>query len=167
MRANSFVASSIVDLIGNTPMLELTRLRRRFGLEGRLLAKLEYLNPGGSKKDRVALTMIRSARASGKLKEGQPVVEVTSGNTGTGLALVCRALGHPFHAVMSRGNSPERAQMMRAFGAEVCLIDQAAGGMPGQVSGADMQLVKNRAAVLVAELGAFCRRVVGAMWRRT
>jgi cysteine synthase len=155
VKSNAYVAGSIVDLIGNTPVLELTRLRLCLGLEGRLLAKLEYLNPGGSKKDRVALSMIRQARAAGKLKDGQPVVEVTSGNTGTGLAMVCRALGHPFYAVMSRGNSPERAQMMRAFGAEVCLIDQAPGGSPGQISGADMQLVRERAVALVNEVGAY------------
>jgi cysteine synthase A len=149
------LASSIIDVIGNTPLLELSRLCARLGLEGRLLAKLEYLNPGGSKKDRVALSMIRAAEASGQLKPRQAVVEVTSGNTGTGLAIVCRALGYPFYAVMSRGNTPERAQMMRALGAQVILIDQAAGGIPGQVSGQDMVLVKERAASLVSELGAF------------
>jgi cysteine synthase len=149
------VASSIIDLIGNTPVLELGRIRSRFGLQGRLLAKLEHLNPGGSKKDRVALAMIRTAMENGRLAEGQPVVEVTSGNTGSGLAVVCRALNHPFYAVMSTGNTKERAQMMRAFGAEVILVEQAAGGKPGTVSGADMKMVRERAALLVKELGAF------------
>src|SRR5271156_6482583 len=101
------VASSIIDLIGNTPVLELERIRRRFDLQGRLLAKLEHLNPGGSKKDRVALAMIRTAKEDGRLAQGQAVVEVTSGNTGSGLAVVCRALGHPFYAVMSSGNTKE------------------------------------------------------------
>jgi cysteine synthase A len=82
-------------------MVELHKLRARLKLEGRLLAKLEYFNPGFSKKDRIALEMIRGARARGDLRPGQPVVELTSGNTGTGLAIVCRALGHPFIAVMS------------------------------------------------------------------
>jgi cysteine synthase A len=149
------IASSVVELIGHTPVLELNRIRRRFGLEGRLLAKLENLNPGGSKKDRVALAMIRAAAESGRLTPGQPVVEVTSGNTGTGLAIVCRALGYPFYAVMSAGNSRERAQMMRALGAEVVLVEQAPGAQPGRVSGADMTLVRERAALLIKELNAF------------
>jgi len=95
------LAGSVVDTIGRTPMVELHKLRARLKLEGRLLAKLEYFNPGFSKKDRIALEMIRGARARGDLRPGQPVVELTSGNTGTGLAIVCRALGHPFIAVMS------------------------------------------------------------------
>lgn len=149
------IAGSILDLIGATPALELRRLAARFGLRGRLLAKLEHLNPGGSMKDRVALAIVRRAREQGRLQPGQAVIEVTSGNTGIGLAIVCRAMGHPFHAVMSRGNSPERAQMMRAFGAEVHLVDQAAGGAPGRVSGQDMARVRERAAALRERTGAF------------
>ncbi len=147
--------SRVLDLIGNTPVQELSTLTRSLGLRGRIIAKLEHLNPGGSMKDRVALAIIRSALASGALQLGQPVIEVTSGNTGIGLALVCRALGHPFFAVMSRGNSPERAQMMRAFGAEVLLVDQAMGGIPGRVSGQDMALVRERAAELRERIGAY------------
>jgi cysteine synthase A len=146
---------SVLDLIGNTPTLQLHQIEKSQKLDGRLLAKLELFNPGGSKKDRVALSMIRHAKSTGKLKDGQAVVEVTSGNTGTGLAIVCRALGHPFYAVMSAGNTRERAQMMRAFGAEVVLIDQAPGSTPGQVNGRDMKLVKERCAKLVGELNAF------------
>jgi cysteine synthase A len=149
------VANSILDLIGNTPVLELQRVRRHLGLDGRLLAKLEHLNPGGSKKDRVALSMIRAAKQNGQLTKGQAVVEVTSGNTGTGLAIVCQALGHPFYAVMSAGNSRERAQMIRALGGEVALVEQAPDSTPGQVNGADMRLVKERAAELVAEKKAY------------
>jgi len=111
--ANRSPSPSITDTIGNTPLVELRRTVRILGLQGRLLAKLEYFNPGFSKKDRVALEMIREARRDGSLRPGQTVVELTSGNTGTGLAIVCRALGHPFVAVMSRGNTPERARMMR------------------------------------------------------
>lgn len=99
------LCTSVLDLIGDTPMVELQRLVRIHGLEGRILAKLEYLNPGFSKKDRIALEMIRQARTEGLLQPGQTVVELTSGNTGTGLAIVCRAFGHPFIAVMSRGNT--------------------------------------------------------------
>jgi cysteine synthase A len=136
-------------------MVELRRLVAARGLDGRLLAKLEYLNPGFSKKDRIALEMVREARARGDLREGQTVVELTSGNTGTGLALVCRALGHPFVAVMSRGNTAERARMMRALGAEVVLVDQAPGSPPNQVSGGDLALVEARTRELVAQRGAF------------
>jgi cysteine synthase A len=149
------LAQSVLDLIGSTPMLELNQIKKSQKLDGRILAKLELNNPGGSKKDRVALSMIRVAKASGKLADGQPVVEVTSGNTGTGLSIVCRAMGHPFYAVMSAGNTRERAQMMRALGAEVVLVEQAPGSHPGQVTGQDMKLVKAKAASLVKELGAF------------
>src|ERR671913_371015 len=104
---------SVLGAIGNTPLVELSRLTR--GLEGHILAKLEYLNPGFSKKDRIALQMIEEAESAGELTPGQTVVELTSGNTGTGLAIVCAVKGHPFVAVMSAGNSSERAQMMRAL----------------------------------------------------
>src|SRR6185312_14528715 len=97
----------------------------------------------------------REARADGMLREGQTVVELTSGNTGTGLAIVCRALGHPFVAVMSRGNSVERARQMSALGAEVVLVDQAPGSIPGQVSGPDLDRVEQETARLVAERAAF------------
>lgn len=146
---------SIVEVIGDTPLVELVRLAGATGVTGRFLAKLEYLNPGFSKKDRIALELIREARGSGVLAEGQPVVELTSGNTGTGLALVCGSLGHPFVAVMSRGNTIERAQMMRALGARVVLVDQAPGSRPGQVSGSDLAVVEARAQQLCKELGAF------------
>jgi cysteine synthase A len=146
--------SSIVELIGNTPLVELKRAAA-VGGRGRLLAKLETQNPGASKKDRVALEIVREARSSGLLRPGQTVVELTSGNTGTGLAIVCRALGHPFVAVISRGNSVERVRQMTAFGAEVVLVDQAPGSIPGQVSGADLERVEERTAEIVAERGAF------------
>lgn len=146
---------SIVDAIGATPMVELHRLKELLGFDGRLLVKLEYLNPGFSKKDRIALEMIRQAKDAGSLSQGGTVVELTSGNTGTGLAIVCRALGHPFVAVMSTGNTRERARMMRALGARVELVDQAPGSTPGQVSGEDLALVELRARELTEELGAF------------
>jgi cysteine synthase A len=99
--------------------------------------------------------MILEARKSGALRDGQTVVELTSGNTGTGLALACRALGHPFVAVISRGNSMERARQMKALGAEVVLVDQAPGAVEGQVSGEDLALVDRRARQIVEERGAF------------
>jgi cysteine synthase A len=122
---------------------------------GRILAKLEYLNPGFSKKDRIAKQIILEAKESGELQAGQHVVELTSGNTGTGLAIVCGVLGHPFVAVMSAGNSIERARMMRALGAEVVIVNQASGSIPGQVTGEDLQLVEEKTKELVDELGAF------------
>jgi cysteine synthase A len=149
------LVDSILGAIGNTPMVELGRMVRRRGLDGRVLAKLEYLNPGSSKKDRVALEIVRRARADGRLQPGQAVVELTSGNTGTGLAIVCSALGHPFVAVMSRGNTIERARQMAALGAEVVLVDQGPAGVSGQVSGEDMSLAEERTRQLVMDRGAF------------
>jgi cysteine synthase len=149
------LVDSILGAIGNTPLVELRRMVRRRGLDGRVLAKLEYLNPGSSQKDRVALEIVRRARADGRLRPGQAVVELTSGNTGTGLAIVCSALGHPFVAVMSRGNTVERARQMAALGAEVVLVDQGPSGVSGQVSGEDLSLVEERTRQLVEERGAF------------
>ncbi|HEX7347431.1 MAG TPA: cysteine synthase family protein [Candidatus Limnocylindrales bacterium] len=146
-------AASVVDVIGGTPLVELSRLTN--GIDGRIVAKLEYLNPGFSKKDRIARQIVDDALADGRLKPGQTVVELTSGNTGTGLAIVCGVRGHPFVAVMSEGNSSERARMMRALGAEVVLVPQAPGGRPGHVSGEDLALVETRARELTVERDAF------------
>lgn len=145
--------SSVIDAIGSTPLVELGRLAH--GYSGRLLVKLESMNPGSSKKDRVARQIIEDAEADGSLKPGEPVVEMTSGNTGTGLAIVCAVKGYPFIAVMSKGNSPERARMMRAFGAEVVLVDQLEGSVQGQVSGGDLELVNRETARIEQERGAF------------
>ncbi len=147
------LCKSVLDTIGNTPLVELARITR--GLDGAVYAKLEYLNPGYSKKDRIALQMIDDAKSSGDLQPGDTVVELTSGNTGTGLAIVCAAKGYRFVAVMSRGNSMERARMMSALGAEVVLVDQAPGSAAGQVSGDDLALVEDRAQQIVRERGAF------------
>jgi len=144
---------SVVDAIGGTPLVELRRIAE--GLPGRILAKLDYLNPGFSKKDRIARQMTLDAEREGKLAPGQTVVELTSGNTGTGLAIVCAVTGHPFVAVMSKGNSMERARMMRALGAEVILVDQLPESTPGKVSGGDLAEVERAAAAVVAERGAF------------
>lgn len=144
---------SVLGAIGNTPLVELARITR--GQKGRILAKLEYLNPGFSKKDRIALQMIEEAEAEGKLKAGQTVVELTSGNTGTGLSIVCAVKGYPFVAVMSKGNSTERARMMKAIGAEVILVDQLPGSTAGQVSGGDLALVEEAAQRITKERNAF------------
>jgi len=150
---NTALLDSVLGAIGSTPLVELSRITR--GLEGRILAKLEFLNPGFSKKDRIALQMIEEAEANGELKPGQTVVELTSGNTGTGLSIVCAVKGYPFVAVMSKGNSTERARMMRALGAEVILVDQLPGSMPGRVSGGDLALVEEVAQRIVKERRAF------------
>ena len=144
---------STVEAIGNTPLVELARLTE--GLDGRILAKLDYLNPGFSKKDRIARQMIEDAEAQGLIKPGDTVVELTSGNTGTGLAIVCGVKGYHFVAVMSRGNSIERARMMAALGAEVVLVDQLPESVPGQVSGGDLALVEEATRRIVSERDAF------------
>ena len=144
---------SVLGAIGNTPLVELSRITRV--LEGRILAKLEYLNPGFSKKDRIALQMIEEAESDGQLQPGQTVVELTSGNTGTGLSIVCAVKGYPFVAVMSKGNSTERARMMKALGADVILIDQLPDSKPGQVSGGDLALVEEAAQRITRERHAF------------
>lgn len=148
------ICPSVLEAIGETPMVELSRLFHE--AQGRVLAKLENLNPGGSKKDRIALQMLRDSRRDRSLAPHQTVVAMTSGNTGTGLALACSVLRHPFIAVMSRGNTPERAAMMRAFGAEVILVDQVAGGRAGQVTGADIERCSEVVAQVVGERGAWC-----------
>lgn len=147
------LSGSAADAIGATPLVALNNLTA--GFSGRILAKLDYLNPGGSKKDRIARQIIADAAAAGELKPGQPVVELTSGNTGTGAAIVCAAQRRPFIAVMSEGNSQERSLMMRALGAEVILVPQAPGSTRGQVSGEDLALLESTVQRLVLARGAF------------
>lgn len=149
------LASSVIEVIGDTPLVSLDRLTDAYGVEGNVVAKLDYLNPGLSKKDRAARGVIEVAEANGELKPGQTVVELTSGNMGTGLAIVCSIKGYPFVAVMSRGNSEERARMMRALGAEVVLVDQVPGSEPGHVSGEDLALVEEAAEEITRQRSAF------------
>lgn len=145
----------ITKAMQGSPLVALDRLTAHLGLEGRLLAKCDYLLPGLSKKDRAARAVIRAARESGALAEGQTVIELTSGNMGTGLAIVCGIYGHPFVAVMSEGNSPERTRQMQALGAEVVLVPQASGSAKGEVSGEDLALVDDAATRLAKERSAF------------
>lgn len=153
MSAKPQLRASVLDVIGDTPLVELSRITGP--LDGRIFAKLEYLNPGYSKKDRIARQMIEDAEAKGELRPGDTVVELTSGNTGTGLAIVCAAKGYRFVAVMSRGNSAERARMMAALGAEVVLVDQCPGSQPGRVSGADLARVEEKTKQIARERGAY------------
>ncbi|MCH9031962.1 MAG: cysteine synthase family protein [candidate division Zixibacteria bacterium] len=143
----------VLSMIGNTALLDLAKVFPGFG--GKVFGKAEYLNPGGSLKDRTALRIIQSANNSGELKPGMPIVESTSGNMGAGLALVARQLGYRFIAVMSEGNSWERRQIMSAFGAEVVLTPQNPGGEPGRVTGADWELVEERTRELAKKLSAY------------
>lgn len=149
------VLGNILEAIGNTKIVNCSRLVKHWKVSGTILAKLEHLNPGFSKKDRVGLHMILEAEGKGWISPGDTVVELTSGNTGTGLALACGIKGYKFVAVMSEGNSMERARMMSALGAEVVLVPQAPGSVPGQVSGEDLELVDQEARRIVKQRGAF------------
>ena len=128
----SKIYTSMDQMIGRTPLLELCRIQQQLGLEARVLAKLEYLNPAGSVKDRAALSMIRDAEQKGLLKEGSVIVEPTSGNTGIGLAAVAAARGYRVVIVMPETMSLERRQLMRAYGAELVLTE-GSKGMSGAV----------------------------------
>lgn len=136
----SKIYTSMDQMIGRTPLLELCRIQQQLGLEARVLAKLEYLNPAGSVKDRAALSMIRDAEQKGLLKEGSVIVEPTSGNTGIGLAAVAAARGYRVVIVMPETMSLERRQLMRAYGAELVLTE-GSKGMSGAVEKAQ-QLVQ-------------------------
>ena len=130
------IYTSADQLIGRTPLLELAHIEREEGLEARILAKLEYLNPAGSVKDRVAKAMIDDAEEKGLLRPGSVIIEPTSGNTGIGLASVAAARGYRIIIVMPDTMSVERRQLMRAYGAEV-VLSEGAKGMAGAIEKAD------------------------------
>lgn len=132
----SNIYTSSEQLIGKTPLLELTNIEKKFGLKAKVLAKLEYFNPAGSVKDRVAKAMLDEAEKSGKLKKGSVIIEPTSGNTGIGLASVAAARGYRIIIVMPETMSVERRQLMKAYGAELVLSD-GSKGMPGAIAKAD------------------------------
>ena len=132
----SHIYTSADQLIGHTPLLELTHLEKKYGLKARLLGKLEYLNPAGSVKDRIARTMIDDAEAKGLLKPGSVIIEPTSGNTGIGLASVAAARGYRVIIVMPETMSVERRQLMKAYGAELVLTE-GSKGMSGAIAKAE------------------------------
>ena len=168
----------ILGTIGNTPLVKLARIAKD---EGTILVKLEYFSPGHSKKDRIAKQIIEDAEAEGKLETNQDIIALTSGNTGIGLAIVCRSKGYHFIAAMSKGNSIERARMMEALGAEVVLVDQVANSQPGHVTGADLievelkvkELAKERNALIIdqfVERGNFRAHLLGTgpeIWQQS
>ena len=129
----SHIYTSADQLIGRTPLLELTHLEKKYGLKARILAKLEYLNPAGSVKDRIARAMIDDAEAKGLLHEGSVIIEPTSGNTGIGLASVAAARGYRVIIGMPETMSVERRQLMKAYGAELVLTE-GAKGMKGAIA---------------------------------
>ena len=130
------IYTSADQLIGKTPLLELTNIEKKFGLKAKILAKLEYLNPAGYVKDRIAKAMIDAAEASGQLKPDSVIIEPTSGNTGIGLASVAAARGYRIIIVMPETMSVERRQLMKAYGAELVLTE-GAKGMKGAIARAD------------------------------
>lgn len=132
----SKVYTSADQLIGGTPLLELTHIEKKYGLKAKILGKLEFLNPSGSVKDRIAKAMIDDAEATGKLKPGYTIIEPTSGNTGIGLASVAAARGYKIKIVMPETMSIERRKMMQAYGAELVLTE-GSKGMKGAIAKAD------------------------------
>jgi cysteine synthase A len=140
------IKQNAIDLINQTPLVKLDKLS---GALFNLFGKLEHIQPGGSIKDRAALQIVRDAYQSGNLIAGQLVVEMTSGNMGSGMAVVCEQFGNPFIAVMPKGNSPERIKLIKALGGEVILTDQIDGSQ-GMVTGKDIEFA-SRIAREIAE----------------
>ncbi len=138
------------ELIGKTPLLELTHIEKEEGLEATILAKLEYFNPAGSVKDRIAKAMVDDAEASGKLKAGSVIIEPTSGNTGIGLASVAAARGYRIIIVMPETMSVERRKIMKAYGAELVLTP-GAEGMKGAIAKADELAKETPNAVIMGQ----------------
>lgn len=146
----SKIYSSVEELIGKTPLMELKKIEKKYSLKGKLFAKLEYLNPAGSVKDRVALFMIEEAEKQGKLKEGSVIIEPTSGNTGIGIACVCATKGYKAIIVMPDSMSVERIKTIKAYGAEVVLTE-GKKGMKGAIEKAESLLKELPNAIIAGQ----------------
>lgn len=144
------IAIGVEQLIGNTPLMRLTRLEQKLGLQGQLLAKLEYFNPGGSIKDRAALQMLHAAEQAGRIGPGALIIEPTSGNTGIGLCMLCAARGYRAIIVVPETASIERIKLMRAYGAQVVLTPGSAG-MRGAVERAEALAHENENAFIPSQ----------------
>ena len=145
------IKRNTLDLIGHTCLVKLDKLT---DTSCNVYGKQEYIQPGGSVKDRAALQIIKDACETNKLSKGQPVIEMTSGNMGAGLAVVCKQFGNPFIAVMPKGNSPERMKILKSLGAEIVLTEQV-DGIPGKVTGKDIEYASGIAKKIAEDKNGF------------
>ncbi|MDE6598314.1 MAG: cysteine synthase A [Clostridia bacterium] len=141
---------SVTELVGGTPLLELTNYEKKHGLKAKIFAKLEYFNPAGSVKDRIAKAMIEDAEKSGKLKKGATIIEPTSGNTGIGLAAIAAAKGYKVILTMPETMSAERRNLIKAYGAEIVLTG-GASGMKGAIAKAEELAVQTEGAIIIGQ----------------
>lgn len=144
------LVKNLVELVGNTPLMELTKIEEKYALKGKIYAKIEYFNPAGSIKDRIAMQMILDAEEEGKLKKGATIIEPTSGNTGIGLAAIGVARGYKVIIVMPESMSLERRKLVQAYGAELVLTE-AAKGMKGAIAKANELLEEIEGSVILGQ----------------
>ena len=144
------LVKNVTDLIGNTPLMELTNIEEKYALKAKIFAKIEYFNPAGSVKDRIALQMILDAEESGKIKKGATIIEPTSGNTGIGLASIGTARGYRVIIVMPESMSLERRKLVKAYGAELVLTE-AALGMKGAIAKANELLNEIEGSIILGQ----------------
>ena len=144
------LVKNVTELIGNTPLLELTKVEEKYALKAKIFAKIEYFNPAGSVKDRIAMQMIKDAEEEGKLKKGATIIEPTSGNTGIGLASIGTARGYRVIIVMPESMSLERRKLVKAYGAELVLTE-AALGMKGAIAKANELLNEIEGSIILGQ----------------
>ena len=144
------LVKNLIELVGNTPLMELTKVEEKYALKGKIFAKIEYFNPAGSVKDRIAMQMILDAEAEGKLKKGATIIEPTSGNTGIGLSAIGVARGYRVIIVMPESMSLERRKLVQAYGAELVLTE-AAKGMKGAIAKANELLEEIKGSVILGQ----------------